>query len=434
MKLPIISVWAVASLATASANDALDILEGNKKVDEVALPPLPEGADDPAAEDKPVVFQEKTWSPSPLDPIWSRAVLYENPDDPWIQQLAVMGFFEFRGAWGEAEVAGKKVVDVDTTRTRRARLGARMKIFGHTEIEAVGEFAGDDEYQRLERLKGKTQLPKGLAVEYGKFRPHFGIEGSKEPQQMLTPNRALLTSMLMPAETLGVSFSQDNEHWDWSLGWFSGDRDRAIPGFEGNGFIAASIAYQGDERMEDGEAMRVRWHLDYINNMDHRKSESVPRYSVAGQTARNGFQGPISNPAFRHLVSTGFSAEGERFGVEGDFMLANGDLNAWGMTLTPSYWILPERLQVVGRYHYADTDTAGGLVGGLGVNDDPLFDSTPLYVGDEFHSFYLGTNLYLYQDKVVIMNGLEYASMKDQSGLGFDTEGWIWHSGARISF
>ncbi len=434
MKIPFILACATACIVAAPANDALDILEGNKKVDDVTLPPLPDGAEG-AEEEKPAVFVEKAWSPNPrLDPIWSRAVLYDKPDDPWVQQLAIMGFFEFGGAWGDAEVEGARNVELDTSRTRRARLGARMKIFGNTEIETVGEFAGDSEFQRLERLKGKTGLPKGFAVEYGKFRPHFGIEGSKDPHQLLTPERSLLASMLMPASTLGASVSQQINAWEWHLGWFSGDNDRYVPGFEGNGFIAAGLAYQMDERIEGGDVMRTRWHLDYIHNMDHRKSRSIPRYNVAGRTAANGPQGPISNPAFRHLVSTGFSAEGERFGFEGDFMLANGDLNAWGMTLTPSYWVLPERLQIVGRYHYADTDAAGGLIGGLGVGGDPLFDTSPLFVGDEFHSFYLGANLHLYQDKVVWLNGLEYSIMKDQAGAGFDTDGFIWHSAARVSF
>ena len=434
MKRSIILACATACLVNAHANDALDILEGNKRVEDVALPPLAEGEEEAEEEQKPPVFTPKSWSPSPLDPIWSRAVLYDNPNDPWIQQLALMGYYEFGASWGEVDVEGAGSVSRDTSRTRRARLGARMKIFGNTEIETVGEFAGDAEFQRLERLKAKTRLPGGYAVEAGKFRPRFGIEGSKDPQEMLTPERALLASMLMPASTLGVSVSQECGPWAWNLGWFSGDNDRYLPGFEGNGFIAAGLAYEAPERLEGGEVIRTRWHLDYINNLDHRKSGALPRYDVGGKMAANGPQGPIRNPAFRHLVSTGFEVEGQRMGMEGDFLLANGDLNAWGMTLTPSYWVVPERLQLVGRYHYAGTDTPGGLVGGLGAGSDPYFDSSPLFVGDEFHSFYVGANLHIYQDNVVLMNGVEYSLMKDQAGAGFDTDGWIWHSGARVSF
>lgn len=428
---------AAALIATAAANEALDILEKNKAVEGVATPPLADGeavAEELAEDAPPPVWKEKTWSPSPLDAVWSRAVLYENPDDPWLQQLAIMGLFDFRGSWGEVDVEGGNPVDLDMARTRRARLGARMKIFGNTEIEAVGEMAGSADFQRIERLKARTQLPADTAVEYGKFRPRFGIEGSKDPSQLLTPERSLLTSMLMPTETLGVWVNHQRKQWNYGLGWFSGDNDRFIPGFDGNGFLTANLAYDGVERTEDGGVMRSRWTLDYIFNLENGPSRALPRYQAGGLTAVNGPQGPIVNPAFRHLFATGIELEGERFGFEGEFILSNGDLNAWGMTLTPSYWAIPERLNIVARYHYADTDQAAGLVGGLGVGSDPLFDASPLFVGDEFHSFYLGANLHLYQDKMILMNGVEYARMKDESGAGFHSDGWIWHSGARISF
>jgi hypothetical protein len=59
---------------------------------------------------------------------------------------------------------------------------------------------------------------------------------------------------------------------------------------------------------------------------------------------------------------------------------------------------------------------------------------TPLYTGDEYHSFYLGANLHLYQDQLLLMGGLEYATLKDQAGGGFDADFWIWHAAARLAF
>ena len=434
MKKTTLLLCAAALTHPLSANEALDILEGRKDVAEVELPPLPEG-EEGSLDDEAVKFERPEWAPSPLDPIWSRAVLFEDNDNPWIQQLAVMGYYQFGGSWGTAEVEGQPDnVGLDTTRTRRARLGARAKIFGNTEIETVGEFAGRGDYQRLVRLKARTRVLDNHYVEYGKFQPRFGIEQSKDPSQLLTPERSLLANMLMPAETMGVAFVQDCLPWAWSLGWFSSDFDRYVPGLEGNGFLAASIAYEGGERLEDGRAMRTRWHLDYLHNLDEDGSETIPRYNVAGRRSANGDQLIGRNPSFRHLLSTGVELETERFLFEGDFQLANGETNAWGMTITPSYWAVPGTLRVVGRYHYADSDDAGALVGGLGVGNDPFFDQSPLFVGDEFHSFYLGANLHLYRDRVVVMNGLEYALMKDEAGGGFETDAWIWHSGASVSF
>lgn len=434
-KLTTIPLTALLLAAPLAANEALDILEGRKDVSEVELPPLPEDETTPEAGDA-VVFTPAPWAPSPLDSVWSRAIVYNDPSNRYLQEIAFMGHLQFGGAWGDAEVEGQSNdVKIDTVRARRARLGARLKVFGNTEIEAVGEFVGDSDYQRIERLRGKTRVLPNHYLTYGKFEPEFGVEQSKEPRELLTPEESLLANMLSPASTLGIAFSQDCLPWDWSIGWFSGDRDRYIPGWEGNGFLNLNLAYEAGEQLEDGNAIRTRWHLDYIYNMDGRKSESIPRYQPNQVLGANGSQTVRGKQSYRHMVSTGVEIEGERFAFESDFQLGNGgEANVWGLTLTPSYWAVPGMLKIVARYHYADTDEPGGLVGGFGLGSDPYYDSTPSFVGDEFHSFYVGANLHLYQDRLVILNGLEYALMKDEAGGDFETDAWILHSAARVSF
>jgi hypothetical protein len=416
--------------AAAHGNEALDVLEGKTNAADVPLPPTAEEA---AASEEVIPLATDEWAPSPLDPVWSRAVLFEDPSNPWVQQLAISGLFHWSGAWGEATPEGGKEVDLDGTRTRRARLGARLRAFRNTEIEAVAEFAGDSNYNGIERLKGTTRFLDNAFVSYGKMRPGFTAEYRTEPQQLLTPERSFLVNMVAPASTMGLMVGQDTNRWDWGLGWFSSDNDSNLGGIEGDGFLLANLAYEAYVKGEGGP-VRTRWHLDYIYNFDGERSPAIPRYDVAGRRSANGNQLIARNPGFRHLVSTGVEVEQGNFGFTGDFILVNGGTNAWGLSLTPSYWVLPGTLRLVGRYHYADTDDAAGLVGGMGVGSDPYFDATPVFVGDEYHSFYLGANLHLYRDELVIMNGLEHVLLKDQQGAGFDTDAWIWHSGARLSF
>ena len=419
-------------LAHANANEALDVLEGKKDPASVVLPPV-EG-ETAAGEDAAVIPLTEEWAPSPLDPAWSRAVLFEDPSNPWVQQLAISGLFHWQGAWGQATPEGGREVDLDGTRTRRARLGARLKAFRNTEIEAVAEFAGDSNYNGIERLQGKTTVLDNAYVKYGKMRPGFTAEYRTEPQRALVPENSFLVNMVAPASTLGLMVGQDTDRWDWGLGWFSSDNDSDIPGIKGDGFLLANLALESWEKAEGAAPVRTRWHADYIYNFDDKASPAIPRYNVAGRRSANGNQLIARNPAFQHLFSTGVEVEQDRFGFAGDFIMARGDTNAWGLSLTPSYWALPGTLRFVGRYHYADTDDAEGLVGGMGVGADPYFDSTPVFTGDEYHSFYLGANLHLYKDDLVLMNGLEHVLLKDQSGGGFDTDAWIWHSGARMSF
>jgi hypothetical protein len=437
MKSSVFTAIILVSLSVAHANDALDVLEGKKNADEIVLPPAAEGS---VAEES-LVYPETIrpeWQTRTFDPVWARAVLFEDESNPWVQHVAITGFFEWQAAFGKAEVDGVGVtpsqnIDLDSTRTRRARLGARIRAFRNTDIEAVGEIAGDSDYSGIERLSARTEYLPGAGVSYGKFRPRFTAEYRQEQEFSPYPDRAMLVNMLAPATTLGIHFDYRHKDWEYGIGWFSGNSDPYIPSLRGDGILALNLSRTFVEPSGDS-VMRTRWHLDYVHNFDAGRSDSAPRYNVAGRNSANGNQFVASNPAFRHLFSTGFTLEQERFSFLGDFMIGKGDTTAWGLTLSPGYWAVPGYLEIVGRYHYAGSDDPGALVATMGASGDPFFDSSPFFIGDEYHSFYLGANAHLYQNRMVLMTGLENVILKDEAGAGFNAEAWIWHTGVKTSF
>jgi hypothetical protein len=432
---PIRPILLIAAATLANANEALDILEADKSPEQV--PVMPGAAISPGD----LVYPETVWpewQTRTFDPIWARAVLFDDESNPWVQHVAITGFFEWQAALGEAEVDSvgatpSKTIDLDSTRTRRARLGARIRAFRNTDIEAVGEIAGGADHSGIERLSARTEYLPGAGVSYGKFRPQFTAEYRQEPEFSPYPDRAMLVNMIAPQTTLGVHFDYRHNDWDYGIGWFSGDSDPYIPSLRGDGILALNLG-RTFVSMEGESITRTRWHLDYLHNFDAGRSDSVPRYNVAGRRSANGNQLVTSNPAFRHLFSTGFTLEQERFSFLGDFMIGKGDTTAWGLTLSPTWWAVPGYLKIVGRYHYAGSDDPGALVATMGASSDPFFDSSPFFIGDEYHSFYLGANAHLYQDRMVLMTGLENVILNDQAGAGFDTEAWIWHTGIKTSF
>lgn len=433
--LLILCASALALANPAPANEALDILEGKKNAADVVLPPAPPGED--PGEPAEVIALDDSWAPGPLDPLWARALLYEDSSNPWLQALAVHGLFHFSGAWGHAEhqvpaTDRREEADLNSTRTRRLRLGARMRAFYRAEIEASAEIDPEGEVG-IDELKARVELLPGFDLSFGKMRPRWSAEYSTDPQYLLTPERSMLVDMLAPARTLGVMIDAHSDRWDYGLGWFSGDADPDLPAVRGDGFLLARVGYETLTRGDHAAVTRTRWHLDYAYNMDGEHSRSLPRFRIpADARSANGGK-TVSQPWFRHLVATGVEVEQGRFNLLGEFLLGHGGTaNVWGFTMMPSYWAIPGTLRVVGRYHYADTNDPGGLVTGLGR--DPFFDPTPLYTGDEYHSFYLGGNLHLYQDQLVILSGLEYALLKDDAGGGFDTDFLIWHAAARLAF
>lgn len=423
------------------ANEALDVLEGKVDANSILLPPR-EISEEEAAEEQVenIIYLEPEWAASPLDLIWSRSVLYENSANPWVQQVALSGYFDFQASFGKAETEANsgppataaRNTELDGTRSRRARLGARIRAFNNTEIEAVGEFAGDSNYRGVERLKAYTQVTDTTGITYGKFRPNMGVESRIEPQVSPFQHRSALANLVAPPAALGVSIHHAGENFDYDIGYFSSDFDTDLGGFTGDGMLNLSISRTFYEKTGD-TVSRNRWHADYIHNFDAGRL-SPYGYDVAGRRAANGNQLIVQNPAYRHLFSTGIRIDSARSSFMGDFQLAKGDTTVWGITLGGTYWLVPGTLNLVGRYQYAGTNDPQGILTSLGNSGDLRYDSSPFFTGDEYHSFYLGTNLHLYKDSFVLQNGLEYSIINDEAGQNFNTEAFTWQSGAKISF
>lgn len=425
----------------ASANEALDVLEGKIDANSVILPPREVAEGEKSVEGKErvenIIYLPPEWAPSPLDGLWSRSVLYDNAANPWVQQFAITGQYDLSASFGKAETENSGVTparntDLDGTRSRRARLGARILAFNNTEIEAMGEFAGDTQYRGVERLKGYTQFSETTGVTYGKFRPNFGTESRVEPSLSPYPYRGTLTNMVAPPAALGASIHHAGDKLDYDIGWFSSDYDPDFGSLGDAGMLNLSVSRTFVERTGDTLA-RTKWHVDYLHNFDTGRS-NPQGYDIAGRRSANGNQLIVQNPAYRHLFSIGLRTDSDRSSFSGDFQLAKGDTTVWGLSLGATHWLIPGTLNLVGRYQYAGTDDPLGIVAAPGNSGDVRYDASPFFAGDEYHSLYLGTNLHLYKDSLLLRNGVEYMILKDEVGQSFNTEAFTWQSGAQISF
>jgi hypothetical protein len=429
-----------ALLGTLHANEALDILEGKKDANDVVVAPpageapiLSGAVGTPSADGKvtkpfvpsePSAFSKK--SHEIFDPIWSKTTLIKDEENPYVQELTMIGLFEATGAWGKVETTTATTTtqrNLDDIAMRRAQLGARMKAFYRTEVTGIVEMAGNSRMNGIQTLKARTEISENTGVTIGKFRPLSTQENGTPDGELLTNERSLMSNMIAPADSLGVMFDAKNKDWTYQLGWFSGDYSDMIPNVKDNGFINAGMAYETIGKTETGVPLRSRWYLNLLHNLDKDGSEVLPRHPHG------------SSAYYDDIVSTGFAIQQDRFGLQGDFTIARGDKNAWGFTLTPSYWIMPNTIQLVGRYHYADTDQINALSGGYGTSTDPFFSGNESVInGDEYHSFYFGANVHLYENRMILSNGIEYSIFKDELDSGDETKSLLWQSGARLSF
>lgn len=426
--------------APVFGNEALDLLEGKKDPASVTLPPTAEdapvlsGAIGATNGEAKVTKPYKPMQPSAFsvksheifDPIWSRSVLYKDDQNPYVQEFSLTGLFEGAAAWGKIdnELGSSPLNDsVNEAQLRRAQLGARMKAFYRTEVTGVVEMAGPSRMNGIQTLKARTEITENTGITFGKFRPLSTQDNNTPDANLLISERTLLSNMVAPADSLGVMFDATRKGWTYQLGWFSGDFSDNIPGFKDDGMINAGIAYEKVGKAESSAPLRTRWYLTYVHNLNDESSDIMPRHRFAGATPYSG------------LYSTGFSLQQDRIGFMADFTVARGENNAWGLTLMPTYWVMPGALQLVGRYHYADTDKQDALYGGYGPGADPFFEGdSPIVTGDEYHSFYLGANFHLYENRMVISNGLEYTIFRDDLDSETDTTSLMWQTGAKLSF
>ena len=417
--------------------DALDLLEGGD--DPIKTLPSLKPLESAPVADGTSWDEDYSWRwLASLPPLWTLKL----DGNAVVQEAALTGLFEWRYEAGTIEADGGNIPDqeVDSIEARRMRLGTVLRAFYNTDLEGELVFGGEGEYYGVSKLKATVHLTDDLAFSVGKFRPPFTQEYTQDPSMRAVPELSSLVAQIVPTNSLGVMASGHVGKWDWGAGWFSADRSRNIPGIEGSGFILAKVGYtfQGKQGGDRGDALPLasggdaasgeeeatayqRWYLDYIYNLDHGEMTSI----LGGH---------------EHLLATGIQVSTGPFDLQGDFILANGDINtAWGMTLQGSYWLLEDAIRAVARYSYADSDDDNALLAGYGIpsgltDTGHPFQYPVVISGDEIHSFYGGLNFHIFGDYIVLQAGTEYRLIKNQVANTPDISSWFWHVGGRAGF
>jgi phosphate-selective porin OprO/OprP len=419
--------WAaVAACFSMTAGSRADELA---TLDAVADKPNPaEMAEEPAdPNDRPLgdgdpskatIFEDPYNTGRPvLDSIWSLPLIYQNENNPIIQEFKIKGKYQ----WRNAEINSDQG-DTELNENRRARLGATMKLLYNVEIE--GEVNRIDEYgvtndnfgyEGIDTLFATVNITQGLNASIGKMKPKFTYEYTTDSAELPVLERSLLVEQLMPAKSTGVAIHGESGNWGYEFGVYSGENSDGLTGFSDGLFYHARATYNfSDPDLED-VLDREFWHFDYINNTDDDINTSVVGY--------------------RQAVATGVYLENGPFSLAADVMYATGDVDVWGVTIMPAIFLVEDKLQLVGRYHFADTDDNDGLM--LRPRYEQQAPALPNIRGDEYHSFYAGLNYYLYGNRIKLMTGLEFASMKDHSSIDIAAEnyrGFTWLSGINMSF
>ena len=108
----------------------------------------------------------------------------------------------------------------------------------------------------------------------------------------------------------------------------------------------------------------------------------------------------------------------------------------WGIVLMPMRWLQKDRLKLVGRLLYQESDQTHGIK--LNSRYAPLAQARDSTLeldggrGDQHHAFFLGLNYYLCGERMKVISGIQYDDLKSEGSTQY--EGWSLGTSFRIWF
>ena len=358
----------------------------------------------------PRVFANTPGETPLLDKIWSWPNLIDNPENRFIQKLRIIGRYQ----WQYGNVSSSQG-DYSEDETRRRRVGLHMRFLDQFRIRVQLKGEGEQSLFESDNVEDAwiAWRPKNFQdfkVKLGQFKPVWSYEWALSSNTMPIVERSQFVNQFRPDRSTGIGATLERGKWTFGLTGFSGDLDDGVAEDPG-AFGIANIGYDLGDLVKWDE---LEWRFDYLYNDNSDQISSSQAYSNAFATSLAGKIG--------------------RFGCAAELMYIDGlgDAgNAFGATLLPRYSLIDDRLFLVGRLHYSNSNSSDRLA------VQSRYESEVPGIGDgkgkSYYSAYAGVTWHLYK-KMQFMNGIEYSRMREGGRNGGDFDGWTFFSGFRIWF
>ncbi len=364
--------------------------------------------------------------------------LYKNKENPYFQEFQIEGRLQFQMAHLEGEDVNGNDYSSEFNEFRRFRLGAKAKFLQYFGAKVAFDLVGDQRinpepnsglgwgYEQIDEAYLSFDLGKAigesafdsLLVNYGRQKFVLGQEARTSSTKLLTVERSAISNKVYgSARPTGLSVDGSIDKWNFTGALYSSTNDntefnvnKGLSGWQDGVIYYASVGYEVSDEFKLG--------ADWVyNDADVTEGEDT----VLG---------------YAWATSINAEYEADQWGVIGDFIygdngsarIGNGagrNDNFWGVMVMPYYWVMKDKLQLVGQYQYGGASEAEGIrinsrygrargtggTSGINVNSGR---------GDEHHSFYGGLNYYVCGHNAKIQAGIEYQAMETPAG-DFDT-------------
>jgi phosphate-selective porin OprO/OprP len=347
-------------------------------------------------------------APTALDRMWGNTTLYEDDDQPVVQNFSLVGRLQLDAAFFDANRG-----EYERLTWRRFRFGAKSSVFRQGILHVEADFdlnKTSDPYSRLTDAYFGWSCNESLSLKFGKQSAGFTLDGATSSKELITPERSIVADNLwFTAEYFtGVGGQWTMDCWVLKTGGYSSSSDPEVDASDSGAFGLASLEYNLPEATGlDTSLVRT----DYVY--------SDPDYS-----------GDVGTPDLQQVFSLVIQLEKAQTGIWADLSFGDGlegQSDLWGLQLMPLY-NLNERWQLVFRYAMVCSDHGRGLH----LSRYPRKIESER--AEEAHDFFAGLNWYLYGHKLKWQNGVEYNIASNISDAGDDYDGWGFTSGLRASW
>jgi hypothetical protein len=361
--------------------------------------------------------------------------LYKNKENPYLQEFQLEGRFQFQLAHLDGEDVNNQDYSEDFNEFRRFRLGAKVKFLQYFGAKVSLDMVEDERifnkpnaglqwgYQQFDEAYLSFDLHKAigespfdtLSLNYGRQKFILGQEARTSTNKLYTVERSAIANKVYGSyRPTGLSVDGTIDKFSFTGALYSttvdGEDNEAFNGWQDSVIYYASAAYQVTDELKVD--------MDFVYN-----DADV----AAGDNSIMAYQWASSLNAEYNAGSWGVIGD-LIYGDNGGARLGNSPDRAeefWGLVVIPYYWILKDKLQLVGQYEHGGAEAdegfrintrygrARGTGGTTGINVNSGR-------GDNHNSFYGGLNYYICGQNAKIQAGIEYQKMDTPAG-DFDT-------------
>jgi len=355
---------------------------------------------------KTIIVEE----PKSFCDLWDLATLYKDDENPFIQEFKLRGRYQGQYHWLDSEQG-----DDNGWEDRRSRFGFDAKLFDkkiEVRLDAQSSDEFDPFYNGLVDAFIKWKPTKELAFTFGRQKPQIGYyDFLQSTNNQPTFERSQIFNQLRVDRVVGALAEYKTGPWFFQSGIYSNDIDLEFGGFDAGVAFGAGVGY---DFAEATGLKKSEIRFDYLHSDIQAESTILNRYEDLFSGTLWLKDGPWS------LVTEAFFGTGNTPDVGGFF-------------IQPTYDLIPEKLQLVGRYSHSSGDGADSTIA-----QSRYERLAPLLTdggrGETYNAGYLGLQYFICGDKLKLLAGAEYANQDGGGDNGGDYDGWTYLTGVRFSF